>query len=137
MCIGESDEKKRKSLSIDKEIAKERHKSYTINMLLLGPGESGKSTVFKQITLLHKGGFKDDERLAQIEIIRDNVRNNLRLLFPDASLADLNRDFVKDLLSRCNECRKEVLRDNGWYFVENALRIVDPSYVPTDEDILR
>ncbi|KAJ3168543.1 guanine nucleotide-binding protein subunit alpha [Geranomyces variabilis] len=33
-----------------------------IKMVLLGPGESGKSTIFKQMKLIHSNGFDDNDR---------------------------------------------------------------------------
>merc|ERR1711939_851738 len=39
-----------------------------IKMLLLGAGESGKSTILKQMKLIHEGGYSRDER----EIVQGN-----------------------------------------------------------------
>jgi guanine nucleotide-binding protein G(i) subunit alpha len=38
-------------------------------MLILGTGESGKSTVMKQMTIMHCGGFSEEERVAYAEIM--------------------------------------------------------------------
>lgn len=38
-------------------------------MLILGTGESGKSTVMKQMTIMHCGGFSEEERRAYAEIM--------------------------------------------------------------------
>jgi len=45
----------------------------TIKLLLLGAGESGKSTFAKQIRLIHLGGFTDEERAHFREVIYENV----------------------------------------------------------------
>ncbi len=42
-------------------------------LLLLGAGESGKSTLVKQMKILHKDGFSDEERLQMVSYIRSNV----------------------------------------------------------------
>lgn len=42
-------------------------------LLFVGPGESGKSTVIKQLIILHKGGFSPNERKEYI----DNIGRNL------------------------------------------------------------
>ena len=44
-----------------------------INLLLLGAGESGKSTFAKQMRLIHMKGFSEEERLVFKSIIYDNV----------------------------------------------------------------
>lgn len=46
-------------------------------ILLLGTGESGKSTVLKQMKILHFRGFSDREKMEQAEIIRDNLHDSL------------------------------------------------------------
>lgn len=44
-------------------------------LLLLGAGESGKSTLVKQMKILHKDGFSDEERAQMASDIRNNVRD--------------------------------------------------------------
>ena len=56
-------ESKKRSKQIDKEL-KKSGKSYreTIKLLLLGTGESGKSTVLKQMRIIHTMKFSLQER---------------------------------------------------------------------------
>ena len=49
-----------------------------IKMLLLGAGESGKSTVLKQMKLIHHGGYNDSERDSYKEIIFSNTIQSMR-----------------------------------------------------------
>ncbi|KAI8334763.1 guanine nucleotide-binding protein subunit alpha [Chlamydoabsidia padenii] len=51
-----------------------------VKMLLLGAGESGKSTILKQVKLLHDGGFNQDEREAFKEIIFSNTIQSMRVI---------------------------------------------------------
>ncbi|KAI9150927.1 guanine nucleotide-binding protein subunit alpha [Blastocladiella emersonii ATCC 22665] len=44
-----------------------------VKLLLLGSGESGKSTILKQMMLIHGGGYTDADRQAFREIIFSNV----------------------------------------------------------------
>lgn len=48
-----------------------------IKILLLGTGESGKSTVLKQMKILHVQGFSDREKKEQVTVIRHNVHDSL------------------------------------------------------------
>jgi len=49
-------------------------------LLLLGAGESGKSTIFKQMKVIHGHGFSDEERLAYKGIIFSNIIYNMKTL---------------------------------------------------------
>ncbi|PLB38523.1 guanine nucleotide-binding protein subunit alpha [Aspergillus candidus] len=45
----------------------------TIKILLLGAGESGKSTIIKQMRIIHSGGFPDEERRQTRAVIYSNL----------------------------------------------------------------
>lgn len=49
-------------------------------MILLGPGELGKSTVLKQMELLHKGGFPESKRRQYAKVIWTDVVQLMRQL---------------------------------------------------------
>ncbi|KAL9108245.1 MAG: hypothetical protein Q9227_006983 [Pyrenula ochraceoflavens] len=51
-----------------------------IKMLLLGAGESGKSTILKQMKLIWEGGYSDDERESFKEIIYSNTVQSMRVI---------------------------------------------------------
>ncbi|KAF0971641.1 hypothetical protein FDP41_009864 [Naegleria fowleri] len=51
-----------------------------VSVLLLGAGESGKSTIFKQMKIIHKEPFTDEERATFREIIYGNIVRNMRAL---------------------------------------------------------
>jgi hypothetical protein len=50
----------------------ERANLRVMKILLLGPGESGKSTIFKQMKILHQQGFSPEERTFFAQILRNN-----------------------------------------------------------------
>lgn len=47
----------------------------THRLLLLGAGESGKSTIVKQMRILHVNGFSEPEKKQKIEDIKKNIRD--------------------------------------------------------------
>lgn len=51
-----------------------------IKMLLLGAGESGKSTVLKQMKLIHEGSYTQEERESYLEIILSNTIQSMHVL---------------------------------------------------------
>lgn len=75
----EVDEEKRRreaNKKIEKQLAKDKQLyRATHRLLLLGAGESGKSTLVKQMRILHTEGFSEQERLQKVEDIWKNVRD--------------------------------------------------------------
>lgn len=51
-----------------------------VKMLLLGAGESGKSTVLKQMKLINEGSYTREERESYIEIILSNTIQSMRVI---------------------------------------------------------
>jgi guanine nucleotide-binding protein G(i) subunit alpha len=49
-------------------------------MLLLGAGESGKSTILKQMKLIHQGSYSDKERETYKEIIYSNTVQSMHVI---------------------------------------------------------
>lgn len=45
----------------------------TVKILLLGAGESGKSTIIKQMRIIHSTGFEDDEKYQTRAVIYSNI----------------------------------------------------------------
>ncbi|XP_065676035.1 guanine nucleotide-binding protein G(s) subunit alpha isoform X2 [Hydra vulgaris] len=72
------DEAKKISKKIDMNISKDKV-SYraTHRLLLLGAGESGKSTIVKQMRILHVDGFNETEKKEKIEDIKKNIKEGI------------------------------------------------------------
>lgn len=51
-----------------------------IKLLLLGAGESGKSTLFKQMKIIHNNGYTPEECMVYRDIIRSNVLQSMKAL---------------------------------------------------------
>jgi len=85
-----SDEATQASKAIDQQNRKDFKKSARVaKLLLLGTGESGKSTILKQMKIIVNAnknieGLTDDEKKAQISIIRNNVLDSIEVLLEAA-----------------------------------------------------
>ncbi|BGP17593.1 hypothetical protein JCM10213_001242 [Rhodosporidiobolus nylandii] len=150
----------------------EKRMAREIKMLLLGPGSSGKSTILKQMKLIHLDGFTDGETEAYRQQIFVNVRDGMKACFllmeelgadfTDASLVqnqtlvegwpDLRarQPFPHELLAPLKALWKDtglqvaLLKGNEAtvpeyleYFYGQLDRLFSPSYIPSDQDVLR
>ena len=67
---------KRRSDAISKQLQKDKQPyRATHRLLLLGAGESGKSTIVKQMRILHVDGFSEQEKKQKIDDIKKNIRD--------------------------------------------------------------
>ncbi|XP_022903440.1 guanine nucleotide-binding protein G(f) subunit alpha [Onthophagus taurus] len=66
------------SKKIDEQLKKD-FKAYStkIKLLLLGTGESGKTTIIKQMKILHINGFSEDEKKEKIPDIWQNIHESI------------------------------------------------------------
>ena len=66
------------SKQIEKELSKHKQDyRSTHRLLLLGAGESGKSTIVKQMKILHVDGFSQREKQEKIHDIKKNMRDGM------------------------------------------------------------
>ncbi|KAF8907792.1 heterotrimeric G-protein alpha subunit, GPA1-like protein [Mucidula mucida] len=100
---GEDPQAKARNDEIENQLKKDRMMAKNeIKMLLLGAGESGKSTVLKQMKLIHHGGYNDQERDSYKEIIFSNTIQSMRAILDALPLLDLT-------LSPQNDARKATI----------------------------
>jgi guanine nucleotide-binding protein subunit alpha len=142
-----------------------------VKVLLLGSGDSGKSTVLKQMRLIHKIPFSPTEFEHYRQLIFDNLTRGLWYLLdamedmdlkvseenlPHLDLLDGTRDIrdgepfpisyyqplkslwkdpsVQKAWERGNEA---ALPENLAYFFSALERLFNPTYYPTEQDIIR
>jgi GTPase SAR1 family protein len=79
----------------------------TIKLLLLGAGECGKSTILKQMRILHKKGFSTEEKKATISLVRANTLQCIHALC--RACIDLEIPLQHDK----NRIRSEILLKNS------------------------
>jgi len=75
-----------RSESIDNQLlAAAQEEAEMIKLLLLGAGESGKSTIFKQMKILHLQGYNREERLEWLTIVQQNLHGAIYNLIEAAN----------------------------------------------------
>lgn len=80
---------------IDKIILSDKRKSRReLKLLLLGTGESGKSTFIKQMKIIHERDYTLEERVAYVTVIHNNVFTAVHSLL--RAMNDLNIDFSSE-----------------------------------------
>jgi GTPase SAR1 family protein len=84
-------------------------------LLLLGAGESGKSTLFKQMIQIYGAGFPDQERLNYKNIIHGNIISSIKVLASQSQNGDYtaNPAEFKDLKDHIiNDVKNDELIEN-------------------------
>jgi len=159
-------EERDRNKRIDSSIKQQKREVETvIRILLLGAGESGKSTFAKQMRILFLEGFDEAECQRFRSIIHNNITISLQALLGACnnfglSIAEHNKvKSVEDLeelpvneetcayiksmwqdpaIQAAFERQNEYqLYDSTQYYFENIDRICDSNFVPNQQDILR
>ncbi|XP_048102315.1 guanine nucleotide binding protein (G protein) alpha v1 isoform X3 [Alosa alosa] len=116
--------------------------SHVVKILLLGAAESGKSTLVKQIKIIHSNGFSRQELLsfkdhAEFVLTCDWCIGEDRELRPFLAQAFCSLWADQGVRVAAARGQEYQLNDSALYFFENIGRIIAPNYVPTEKDVLR
>eukprot|EP00771_Trimastix_marina_P001183 gnl/Trimastix_PCT/2237.p1 GENE.gnl/Trimastix_PCT/2237~~gnl/Trimastix_PCT/2237.p1 ORF type:complete len:364 (+),score=112.24 gnl/Trimastix_PCT/2237:19-1110(+) len=163
----EEEDHRKRSAHIDAQLRKERRDEQVVQkLLLLGAGESGKSTIFKQMKIIHGSGYSSKERIKFREVIYSNVvlsikallQGGIRLGIPlcleenraraercmratefSTQLAQDVEALWKDrgVQTAFHRANEFQLNDNTQYYFDGIRRIAGPDFVPTEQDVLR
>jgi len=80
-----------------------RDQAHHVKLLLLGAGESGKSTIAKQLKIIHLNGFTKEELLSYTPIIFSNTVGSMKVLVEACSnlkisISPSNQDIAKRII---------------------------------------
>uniref|UniRef100_A0A914UNT9 G-protein alpha subunit n=1 Tax=Plectus sambesii TaxID=2011161 RepID=A0A914UNT9_9BILA len=83
---------------IEKVIDKERrNETGNQKLLLLGAGECGKSTILKQMQILHKNGFTEAEYEEKTEIVYSNTVTSMAAILRAMGAMNLSLDSDREI----------------------------------------
>lgn len=143
---------------------------FDTKILLIGPGESGKTTIWRQLKVNYCGGFDKTEKATLKPCIQINILSDMANLI--SYMHEHGNSVSEDLLNSadvitslnvtdseelCPDVAAEIKKlwndpmmklnysnatnigigDNADFFIESVERIASPSYVPSDEDLLK
>ncbi|VDO70057.1 unnamed protein product [Heligmosomoides polygyrus] len=154
----ENQELAARNKAIEKQINQDKRAgSSIVKLLLLGAGECGKSTVLKQMQILHSNGFTEEEINEKKAIVYSNVVSSictilkkekaivLRVQEMGEETEPLSEEVSKAIQSlwsdpgvkKAYEMRSEYqLTDSAKYFLDACARVSEPGYRPSEQDIL-
>ena len=93
-------EERKKNLEIEKMIRKDKKvQARQVKILLLGAGESGKSTILKQMRIIYSEGFRLDERKEVRQVIFSNMIVAFKIIAEEMRELGLNYENEKSPVS--------------------------------------
>ena len=172
LCCSKHSSASRISDRIDRELQKSARNNEDVKLLLLGTGESGKSTIVKQMKIIHGDGYSSDELNSfktvvhsnlltlMTEVINGTEKLNIQLqhssnqahameiikfssslkpgLVIPSGVGEKMKLLWKD--GGFQECLKRspeyYLSDSAPYYFRRMEKILDPSYIPNEQDVL-
>uniref|UniRef100_A0A2K5M260 Guanine nucleotide-binding protein G(i) subunit alpha-1 n=1 Tax=Cercocebus atys TaxID=9531 RepID=A0A2K5M260_CERAT len=138
-----------RSKMIDRNLREDGEKAAReVKLLLLGAGESGKSTIVKQMKIIHEAGYSEEECKQYKAVVYSNTiqsiiaiiraMGRLKIDFGDSARA-VSYKFVGAAERRLVMTAEKL----PWSFNKRDLylndldRIAQPNYIPTQQDVLR
>ncbi|CAJ0567227.1 unnamed protein product, partial [Mesorhabditis spiculigera] len=143
----------RRNAEIERQLLKDQEaEKKTLKILLLGGPASGKSTIFKQMRILHLNGFSELDYVNFRYLVYSNVVERDIVYFEDqynhipSSEIEVDMEMamaihriyrspcIRDVISRRSEIE---LLDSATYFLDKIFRICEPDYMPSQMDVIR
>ncbi|KAM9251152.1 guanine nucleotide-binding protein subunit alpha-14 isoform 2-T2 [Cariama cristata] len=172
-CLSaEEKESQRISAEIERQLRRDKRDARReLKLLLLGTGESGKSTFIKQMRIIHGSGYTEEDRKGFTKLVYQNIFTAIQVMVRAMDTLKIqytskeneeSAQMIKEVevdkvvvlekeqveaikklwedpgIQECYDRRREYqLSDSAKYYLTDLDRIAMPSFVPTQQDILR
>ncbi|XP_060521271.1 guanine nucleotide-binding protein G(o) subunit alpha-like [Cylas formicarius] len=94
---------KRRSEEIDRQLGEfAKQQNNVIKILLLGAGESGKSTLVKQMKIIHADGFTHAELSSYRPTVLDNLLSSMKYVLAGMGLLRINLEYIRNKIHAKN-----------------------------------
>ncbi|KAK6002261.1 hypothetical protein QM012_001899 [Aureobasidium pullulans] len=139
---GDDEGQKKKSQAIDRGLEEDSKKlRRECKILLLGSGESGKSTIVKQMKIIHQNGYSVDELRLYRHTIYKNVIDCAKALIGAMQQFDISPE-VPENIQHCDFIMQFTVDPDpnahlDASFFDEVHRITQDDYCPTEADVLR
>ncbi|KAM9251151.1 guanine nucleotide-binding protein subunit alpha-14 isoform 1-T1 [Cariama cristata] len=172
-CLSEeAKEARRINDEIERQLRRDKRDARReLKLLLLGTGESGKSTFIKQMRIIHGSGYSDEDKKGFTKLVYQNIFTAMQAMIRAMDTLKIpykyehnkeSAQMIKEVevdkvvvlekeqveaikklwedpgIQECYDRRREYqLSDSAKYYLTDLDRIAMPSFVPTQQDILR
>ncbi|KAJ3219298.1 guanine nucleotide-binding protein subunit alpha [Dinochytrium kinnereticum] len=85
----------------------------SVKLLLLGPGDSGKSTLLKQFRLIHGHGFTDQERKTFRSVILGNLMGSMKTLITAMDLLQIPFGYMSSTAKEGDSNNNQITESAG------------------------
>uniref|UniRef100_A0AAZ1XHL8 Guanine nucleotide-binding protein subunit alpha n=1 Tax=Oreochromis aureus TaxID=47969 RepID=A0AAZ1XHL8_OREAU len=159
-CLSEeAKESKRINAEIDKQLRRDKRDSRReLKLLLLGTGESGKSTFIKQMRIIHGAGYSDEDKRGFIRLVYQNIFTSMQSMIRATENLKIpykyednraNAMLVKEVdIEKINSFEQPYITAIKSLWADPGIQEYvfsphfgddghDPNYLPTQQDVLR
>ncbi|KAJ6241327.1 guanine nucleotide-binding protein g(o) subunit alpha [Anaeramoeba flamelloides] len=122
---------KKKNAKVEKQLQGTKEQQNNLKLLILGTGESGKSTFLKQITLIHSNGFDKTTRDLYRQTIQLNLVKDTKILVDGLLLLSLDlepenislaKEFMSTQFTSCNSETTELIDTIKTLWSDSAMK---------------
>lgn len=109
-CLSEeAKEQKRINQEIERQLRKDKRDARReLKLLLLGTGESGKSTFIKQMRIIHGSGYSDEDKRGFIKLVYQNIFMAMQSMIKAMDMLHIQYKDPKSEVCICNNNNKVI-----------------------------